>query len=79
MCKGVKSAGNYLQERVVYITAEPEYNAYDNCGHNNTYEIDNYLLSQNFQKINHPNTQDPTYINNKFIHLKDEIFIYQRE
>ena len=75
----LKSAGNYLQERVVYITAEPENNTYENCSHNSIDEITNYLISQNFKKINHPNTQDPTYINNKFIHLKDEIFIYQRE
>lgn len=75
----LKSAGDYLKERVVYITAEPEDIAYENCGHNNIDEITNYLISQNFQIIQHPNTQDPTYINNKFFHLKDEIFIYQRE
>ena len=73
----LKSAGDYLKERVVYITAEPENTSYENCSHNNTDEITNYLLSQNFQKINHPNTQDPTYINNKYIHLKEDIFIYQ--
>jgi FkbM family methyltransferase len=74
----LKSAGDYLKDRVVYITAEPESVAYENCSHNNTDEITNYLLSQNFQRIDHPNAQDPTYINNKFIALKDEIFIYQK-
>jgi len=75
----LKSAGDYLKERVVYITAEPENTIYENCSHNSIDEITNYLSLQNFQRIHHPNTQDPTYINKNFIHLKDKIFIYQQE
>ena len=71
-------AGDYLKDRVVYITAEPEYCQYDNSSHNNVYNIKNYLESQNFIYVNHYNTQDPTFINKKFLHLKDSIYIYQR-
>jgi FkbM family methyltransferase len=74
----LKGANNYLQEKVVYITAEPENNAYENCGHNSSSNISNYLLSQNFVQINHPNTTDPTFINKKYYHLKDSIYISQK-
>ena len=43
------------------------------CNENN---INNYMLSQGFIKIKHDNTTDPTYINNKFLHLKN-IYICQ--
>lgn len=71
------SAGNYLKDRVVYITAEPEYLQYENTEHNNESNIKNYLISQGFIQINHPNTRDPTFINSKYIHLKDDIYISQ--
>lgn len=71
-------AGDYLKERVVYITAEPEYMSYENCVENNAGNITQYLESQNFERINHPNTSDPTFLNKKFAHLKDAIFIWQR-
>ena len=73
----LKSAGHYLQERVVYITAEADghyYNGAEECNQDN---IDNYMKSQNFERINHRNTSDPTYINKKYIHLKDKIWIHQ--
>ncbi len=43
----LKGAGNYLQEKVVYITAEQEANQYENCTHN----IVNYLNTQNFIRV----------------------------
>lgn len=70
-------AEDYLKNRVVYITAEPEYYQYDNSEHNNFDNIKKYLESQNFILINHPNTIDPTFINNKFLYLKDDIYIAQ--
>ena len=73
----IQSAGNYLSERVVFITAEPESNDYENCKHNTSENMEKYLLTQNFIKINHPNTEDPTFINKKFLHLSDNIYIYQ--
>lgn len=72
------SAGDYLKEHVVYVTAEPEYMSYADCGENNTENITRYLESQGFERIRHPNTSDPTFLNKKFAHLKDAIFIWQR-
>jgi FkbM family methyltransferase len=74
----IKSAGNYLRDRVVYITAEPEHTDYENCVSNTSENMEEYLLTQNFVKINHPNTDDPTFINKKFIELKDKIYVYQK-
>lgn len=73
----IKSAGSYLSEKVVFITAEPESNQYMNCGHNTPSNMEEYLTSQNFTRIYHPRTRDPTFINNKFVHLKDNIYLYQ--
>ena len=74
----IKSAGNYLTEKVVYITAEPEFNQYEDIAHNNEKNMEDYLISQNFTRIYHENTQDPTFLNKKFQHLSDKIFIYQK-
>jgi len=73
----IKSAGNYLKEKVVYITLEEEYKAYKNSTNNNLEEFDKYLNSQNFKRITHPNTSDPTYLNEKFIDISDTIYINQ--
>jgi FkbM family methyltransferase len=73
----IKSAGNYLKEKVVYITAEPESKHYEGCDHNTSENMEKYLITQDFIKINHPNTSDPTFINKNYYHLKDEIYIYQ--
>jgi FkbM family methyltransferase len=74
----IKSAGDYLKDRVVYITAEPEHTDYENCNNNTSENMEEYLLTQNFIKIDHPNTSDPTFINKKFMELKDKIYIFQR-
>jgi FkbM family methyltransferase len=71
------SAGDYLRERVVFITAEPEDSQYENCNHNNTKNIEEYLLSQNFVRIYDRPTSDPTFLNKKFQHLADTIYIQQ--
>jgi FkbM family methyltransferase len=73
----IKSAGDYLSERVVFITAEPESDDYENCQHNTTENMEQYLKTKNFIKINHPNTDDPTFVNTKFMHLYNNIYIYQ--
>ena len=75
--KILKGAGDYLKERVVFVTAEPDghyYQGAEDCTEEN---ITKYMESINFTKINHSFTVDPTYINNKFLHLKDKIFIHQ--
>jgi FkbM family methyltransferase len=74
----LKSAGNYLRERVIYITAEQEYNQYENCSQNNIYEMQLYMESIGFDRVNHPNTQDPTFLNRIYKHMRNDIFIYQQ-
>lgn len=73
----LKGAKHYLKEKVVYITAEPEDTVYECANENSTENITKYLEEQNFTRIHHPNTSDPTFINKKFLHLKDDIFIHQ--
>lgn len=75
--KILKSAKNYLSERVVFVTAEPENNSYVNCSDNSYQNIKSYMESQGFLEIKHHNTHDPTFVNSKFIHLAKEIFIAQ--
>ena len=74
----LKGAGNYLSERVVYVTAEPDGNQYIGAGDCNTENITQYMGSLNFVRVNHPNTNDPTFINTKFLHLHDKIYISQK-
>jgi hypothetical protein len=70
-------SGSYLKDRVVYITAEPEHYTYSGCSQNTAENMTNYLESQGFMRIHHPNTRDPTFLNTKFAHLKDSIYICQ--
>lgn len=72
----IKSAEHYLSDRVVYITAEPDGEQYHGAEFCNKNNIKEYMESINFIEINHPNTNDPTYLNKKFLYLKD-IFICQ--
>jgi FkbM family methyltransferase len=74
----IKSAGNYLKDKVVFITAEPESDSYIGCNHNTSENMTEYLKTQGFERINHPNTSDPTFLNNKYRHLYDKIYIRQR-
>jgi FkbM family methyltransferase len=73
----LKGAGDYLKERVVFITAEPECRQYENCHHNSDTNITEYLRSQGFERIHHMNTVDPTFINMKYISIAHDIFIAQ--
>ena len=73
----IKGAGDYLKDKVVFITAEPESTCYNGCNHNTTANMIEYLRTQNFEQINHPNTNDPTFLNNKFKHLYNKIYIKQ--
>ena len=72
----LKGAEYYLQERIVFVTAEGDGHHYigsDECSNHN---IIKYMESQNFIHINHHNTKDPTFINKKFQHLS-KIYISQ--
>jgi len=74
----LKGSGEYLTERVVYVTAEPDGYQYFGAGHCTTENITDYMNSVNFVRIKHPNTQDPTFINRKFMGLSDTIYISQK-
>ena len=75
----VKSAGNYMAERVIYITIEPENLQYENTT-NSRQDIDMYMQSIGFVRHLSPHTVDPTYFNPRFSnYIKDhDIKIYQR-
>lgn len=60
-----KSAGSYLQERVIYITLEAETYHYENTV-NSDQDIDNYMKSIGFLRHISPNVGDPTYFNPRF-------------
>ena len=70
-------AGDYLRDRVVYITAEPEHKQYENSENNTTANITSYLESQGFIQVFDKDTKDPTFLNKRFEHLKDAVYIYQ--
>jgi FkbM family methyltransferase len=73
----LKSAGSYLSERVVYVTAEGDGNHYigaDECSATN---IISYMKSQGFMLIRHLNTIDPTFVNKKYIEESKNIYIKQ--
>ena len=68
---------NNLKERVVFVTAEPDGYQYIGADDCNVPNIVNYMQSQGFIPVRHPNTNDPTFLNPKFMHLKD-LFISQK-
>ena len=74
----LKGAGDYLTNKVVYVTAEPDGYQYIGASNCNTNDLKIYMESQGFIFIKHPNTIDPTFINSKFLHLQNSIFILQR-
>jgi FkbM family methyltransferase len=73
----LRGAGDYLKDRVVYVTAEPDGHYYKGAEECNEQNLDKYMTSQNFIRIQHKYTRDPTYINEKYLHLKDNIWIHQ--
>jgi FkbM family methyltransferase len=71
-------AGKYLSEKVVLITAESEVgNNYLDIKYTKE-DLIQYMNSIGFTQINHPNTDDPTFVNNKFTKEAVNIYIYQR-
>jgi len=73
----LKSAGDYLSKKIIYITAEPDGYPYIGANECNNENINRYMDSLNFQKINHPNTTDPTFINKNFLDFQNKIYISQ--
>lgn len=73
----LKSAGSYLSERVVYITAEGDGQQYIGAHECSEANIISYMESQGFMRIHHPNTVDPTFVNKKYIEESKNIYINQ--
>ena len=73
----LKGAGDYLKDRVVFVTAEPDGYQYNGASECNVDNITNYMVSQNFIRINHSNTTDPTFVNKKFTNIAQRIYISQ--
>ena len=73
----LKSAGSYLQERVVFVTAEGDGYQYIGANECDEHNITEYMKSQNFIRINHANTHDPTFINKRYIDKVNSIYIEQ--
>jgi hypothetical protein len=74
--KVLRGAGNYLSERVVFVTAEPETSQYENCQDNTADNITTYMETLGFIRVRHPNTHDPTFLNKKFWD-KQNVYISQ--
>lgn len=58
-------AETYLKERVVYVTCNPDCSTVTKKSDLNS--IINYMGSNGFFKIQHPNCVDPTFVNMKFL------------
>ena len=73
----IKSAGDQLKERIVWLTAEADGWQYEGANNCTEVNMDEYMTSQGFERVKHPNTQDPTYLNTRFKDSADNIFISQ--
>ncbi len=75
----VKSAGNYLTERIIYITLEAEIGQYQNAV-SSARDIHNYMKSIGFVEYRSSFTDDPTYFNPRFSgYIKNNpVKIFQR-
>eukprot|EP00854_Cymbomonas_tetramitiformis_P019576 gene19576-23415_t len=72
----LKGCNEYLN-KIVYITVEGDGWQYEGADECNDDSICEFLKGNNFIKIDHKNTRDPTYINEKYTHLQDSIYISQ--
>jgi FkbM family methyltransferase len=70
-------AEEYLKNHVVYVTVETDGNQYEGADLDNPSVVYNYMISQGFERVNHPNTSDATYLNIKFKEYSGA-FIFQR-
>jgi hypothetical protein len=64
----VKSGGEILKDKVVYITLEPE-TVYSSGQSNSVSAINNYMKNIGFIRCRLETVNDPTYINSKFQNL----------
>jgi FkbM family methyltransferase len=74
----IKGGGNYISDKVVFVTMESDGPTYECDTENDQLRMVQYMESIGFLFIKHANTGDPTFLNKKFYHLAESIFIYQR-
>lgn len=74
----LKSAGHYLKERVLYVTAEAEMHTYEGIFENNQYNIDKYMGDNGFIRVCNKSTSDPTYLNLHLMEHDKDVFIFQQ-
>ena len=72
----LKGAKHYLRDRVVYVTAEADGNQYNGAYNCNIKDILTYMIGEGFEYVDHPNTQDLTFLNKKYLDKKN-IWIQQ--
>lgn len=74
----LQGIGDYLIDKVVFITLEAETRQYKGSEINTVKNITDYLTSINYEIINTKKIKDPTFINKKYKHLEKQIDIYQK-
>ena len=73
----IQSAGAYISDKVVFVTMEAETTQYENASGNSISHMVDYMKSIGFLYIKHTNTNDATFLNSKFQHLANSIYISQ--
>jgi FkbM family methyltransferase len=73
----IKSGGQYISDKVVFVTMEAETDQYENASENSLTHMVDYMKSIGFLYIKHTNTNDATFLNSKFQHLGNSIYISQ--
>lgn len=72
----LKGSEEYLKQKVIYVTAEPDGYQYDGAEYSVVQTISEYMEKNGFERVNHKNTKDPTFLNKRFLNKKD-VFIKQ--
>jgi hypothetical protein len=73
----IKSGGEYISDKVVFVTMEAETTQYENASNNSIKNMIDYMNSIGFYHIKHANCSDATFLNKKFQHLAGSIYISQ--
>jgi FkbM family methyltransferase len=73
----IKSGGKYIQDKVVFVTMEPETHQYIGIEENNRANMVSYMNTIGFDYIIHRNTVDPTFLNRNFKNAINDIYIRQ--
>jgi FkbM family methyltransferase len=73
----IKSAGIEASRRIVYVTLENESGQYHGINHSQE-DVDKYMQSIGFIKIDNMDTKDPTYVNTALRDKRDGCVVYQR-